>query len=170
MGENRESGFINSEPCIAEFMSDVPLISQALVSSSVSQHPDASYCQSFNGGLPASPSRADLALAGTPETPELGVGAGGGKYDYTWMKDKVKVRKSDPPQTVPDIGNKLFIHEIYIALPFSFTYLNGTGISESTWLVIKQRVLKLLFISLLIYFAWVKFHIQRAFSRQNIFQ
>lgn len=111
MGENRESGFINSEPCIAEFMTNVPIINQGLGNSSINQHPDANYCQSFNGALPASPSRADLALAGTPDTPEHGVGTGGGKYnDFTWLKEKKAVRKSDPPQTVPDIGT--FSHQI----------------------------------------------------------
>mgnify|MGYP000007599880 FL=1 len=105
MGENRESGFINSEPCIAEFMTNVPLIHQGLVGSSINQHPDSSFCQSFNGALPTSPSRADLALAGTPETPEHGVGKGGGKFaDFSWLKEQKGTRKPEPPQTVPDIG------------------------------------------------------------------
>lgn len=103
MGDNRESGFINSEPCIAEFMTNVPLINQSLGSSSINlqQEPVSGYCQAFNGALPPSPSRADLALSGTPEGGEHNLG---GKYnDFAWMKDKKTGRKSDPPQTVPDI-------------------------------------------------------------------
>lgn len=102
MGDNRESGFINSEPCIAEFMTNVPLINQGLATSSINMPTDTSYCQSFNGALPPSPSRGDLALSGTPEGTELSIGS---KFnDYAWMKDKKPLRKSDPPQTVPDIG------------------------------------------------------------------
>lgn len=101
MGDNRESGFINSEPCIAEFMTNVPLINQGLASSSINMPTDTSYCQAFNGALPSSPSRGDLALSGTPEGTDHNLG---GKFnDYAWMKDKKTLRKSDPPQTVPDI-------------------------------------------------------------------
>ena len=106
MGDNRESGFINSEPCIAEFMTNVPHINQPLSTSSINLEPETvvNYCQSFNGALPPSPSRpAELPIGGNVEgCPEPGTG---GKYnDYAWMKDKKIIRKNDPPQTVPDIG------------------------------------------------------------------
>lgn len=128
MGENRESGFINSEPCIAEFMSNVPLINQGLATSSINQHHDASYCQSFNGGLPSSPSRGDLALAGTPDTPDHGVGAGGGKFnDFTWMKDKKVARKIEPPQTVPDIGKLKILINITIMRYLFYTLFRHSG-------------------------------------------
>lgn len=118
MGDNRESGFINSEPCIAEFMTNVPLINQGLASSSINLQTDAGYCQSFNGALPNSPSRGDLALSGTPEGAEHNLG---GKFnDYAWMKEKKPMRKSDPPQTVPDIGKNLHNQEFH----FKITVLN----------------------------------------------
>lgn len=105
MGDNRESGFINSEPCIAEFMTNVPLINPEITSQTINLQQEAvstRYCQSFNGALPPSPSRGDLALSGTPEGGDHNLG---GKFnDYSWMKDKKQPRKSDPPQTVPDIG------------------------------------------------------------------
>lgn len=107
MGDNRESGFINSEPCIAEFMTNVPLINEGLENTSINIQPDASYCHSYNGALPPSPSRGDIALSGTPEGTEHNLG---GKFgEYAWMKDKKPLRKSDPPQTVPDIGKPLII-------------------------------------------------------------
>ena len=110
MGENRESGFINSEPCIAEFMTSVPHINHN-ISPSITSERDAvgNYCQTFNGALPASPTRAEMAVGGgTPDGREAIGGAG--KYgEFPWMKDKKPVRKGEPPQTVPDIGMDIFL-------------------------------------------------------------
>ncbi|KAH3700975.1 uncharacterized protein LOC127860394 [Dreissena polymorpha] len=100
MGDNRESGFINSEPCIAEFMTNVPHINQTMVSSSINlQHDGSGFCQAFPGALPASPTRGDLALAGTPDPAD----PQGGGTGYDWMKEKKSGRNCDAPQTVPDI-------------------------------------------------------------------
>jgi len=114
MGDNRESGFINSEPCISEFITNIPHINHTLDGPSITGHESGGggFCQTFNGGLPGSPTRGDLALAGTPEAADHVMGSvgggGGGKYmDYEWMKDKKLERKCEPPQTVPDIGRWL---------------------------------------------------------------
>lgn len=107
MGDNRESGFINSEPCIAEFMTSVPHINDPLVNSSINSESDiGNYCHNFNSNS-GSPAREGLgALAGSTDSfPEGRDQALNSKFpDFAWMKEKKPVRKSDQPQTVPDIG------------------------------------------------------------------
>lgn len=106
MGDNRESGFINSEPCIAEFMTSVPHINDPLVNSSINSESDiGNYCHNFNSNS-GSPAREGLgALAGSTDSfPEGRDQALNSKFpDFAWMKEKKPVRKSDQPQTVPDI-------------------------------------------------------------------
>ena len=107
MGDNRESGFINSQPCIAEFMTSVPHINQSIASTSINLESDSvsTFCQAITGALtPSSPTAGEMTIGGTPEGHDQTLA--GNKYgDFAWMKDKKGVvRKSDAPQTVPDIG------------------------------------------------------------------
>ena len=107
MGDNRESGFINSEPCIAEFMTSVPHINDALVTSSITSESDiGNYCHNYNRNS-ASPVREGLAtLAGSSENfPEARDQTLNSKFpDFAWMKEKKPVRKGEPPQAGSDIG------------------------------------------------------------------
>lgn len=110
MGDNRESGFINSEPCIAEFMTSVPHINDPLVSPSITSESDiGNYCHNYNSNS-GSPVRESLAaLAGTTDNfPEGRDQTLNSKFpDFAWMKEKKPVRKGDQVQTVPDIGEFL---------------------------------------------------------------
>ena len=120
MGDNRESGFINSEPCIAEFMTSVPHINDALaVSSSITSEADiGNYCHNYNsnGG---SPVREGLTtLTGASETRDQTLNS---KFpDFAWMKEKKPVRKGETPQSVADIGKFIakcvhnFWHQTYL--------------------------------------------------------
>ena len=107
MGENRESGFINSEPCIAEFMPSVPHINDPLVGSSINPESDiGNYFHNYNS-TGDSPVREGLGAlgGGSDGFPEGRDQTLNSKFpDFAWMKDKKPVRKGEQPQTVPDIG------------------------------------------------------------------
>ena len=107
MGENRESGFINSEPCIAEFMPNVPHINDPLVGSSINSEADiGNYFHNYNSNSD-SPVRDNLSAlgGGSDGFPEGRDPTLNSKFpDYAWMKDKKPVRKGEQPQTVPDLG------------------------------------------------------------------
>ncbi|KAL5010958.1 hypothetical protein ScPMuIL_013263 [Solemya velum] len=95
MDEIRESGFINSQPTMAEFMTSVPHINEALATQSITEDTSMpSFCQTYNGTTPLQvPPR-------TGEPRSLGGEAGVGEQpvgkfpEYAWMKEKKLVRKN----------------------------------------------------------------------------
>ncbi|KAK3585755.1 hypothetical protein CHS0354_010513 [Potamilus streckersoni] len=106
MEADQETGFINSQPCIAEFMTNIPHINEVIAVSSITA--DAAvqaYCQSFNGAQPVP----------TPQTQDpvgnLGHDPGGRDpvaiglkfQEFAWMKDKKNLRKGDRSGTPPDL-------------------------------------------------------------------
>lgn len=110
MDEIRESGFINSQPTMAEFMTSVPHINEALATQSITEDTSMpSFCQTYNGTTPLQvPPR-------TGEPRSLGGEAGVGEQpvgkfpEYAWMKEKKLVRKNS--QQSPgdnDIGSYFY--------------------------------------------------------------
>ncbi|XP_052093303.1 homeotic protein proboscipedia-like [Mytilus californianus] len=91
MDEGRESGFINSQPSIAEFMTSVPLINEALQAPSIiSSDGMRSYCQSFTASQ-----QPTQDIGGDPGARDSGLSM---KFpDYAWMKEKKPVRKGVAP-------------------------------------------------------------------------
>lgn len=91
MDEGRESGFINSQPSIAEFMTSVPLINENLQAPSIiASDGMRSYCQSFSASQ--TPTQD---IGGDPGARDNGLGL---KFpDYAWMKEKKPVRKGVTP-------------------------------------------------------------------------
>lgn len=120
MDDRRESGFINSQPCIAEFMTSLPLINETLQPPSItSEGNPRSYCQQFTASHPPLPQHADPRGPGIVDP--RGRENGGGKYpEFAWMKEKKNMRKNSnstvPVSTGSEIGNyfsHLFFTRIY---------------------------------------------------------
>lgn len=115
MDERRESGFINSQPCIAEFMTSLPLINETLQPPSITTEGNSrSYCQQFTPNHPSLSQHADPRGPGIVDP--RGRDSGTGKYpEFAWMKEKKNIRKNSnssvPVSTGSDIGNytKFFI-------------------------------------------------------------
>lgn len=79
-----ETGFINSQPSMAEFMTALPHVSESFHNGRV---PPPAMCQSPLGGPHGSPP-AKMPPLGVPE--------------YPWMKEKKTTRKQhqgEPPRT-----------------------------------------------------------------------
>lgn len=102
MDEGRESGFINSQPSIAEFMTSVPLINEALQAPSIiSSDGMRSYCQSFTTSQ-----QPTQDIGGDPGARDSGLSM---KFpDYAWMKEKKPVRKGVAPDQT-ELGNILIL-------------------------------------------------------------
>lgn len=109
MDERRESGFINSQPCIAEFMTSLPLINETLQPPSITTEGNSrSYCQQFTPNHPSLSQHADPRGPGIVDP--RGRDSGTGKYpEFAWMKEKKNIRKNSnssvPVSTGSDIGN-----------------------------------------------------------------
>ncbi|KAK3104799.1 hypothetical protein FSP39_010331 [Pinctada imbricata] len=111
MDESRESGFINSQPCIAEFMTTIPLLNETIQSPSITSDGMRGYMQPY---APAPPSMAQM------DDPRIiGGGDPGGRDhtgaisnvkipDFPWMREKKNIRKSSSSSSSagqgPDIG------------------------------------------------------------------
>lgn len=109
MDEIRESGFINSQPTMAEFMTSVPHINEALATQSITEDTGMpSFCQTYNGSSPIQVSQRNA------EPRSIGGGVGVeesvAKFpEYAWMKEKKLVRKNS--QQSPgdnDIGSYFY--------------------------------------------------------------
>lgn len=124
MDERRESGFINSQPSIAEFMTMVPHINEPLRSPSITGDDSSmrSFCQNFNGSHPPgrtlTPQDDPRVIAGDPGQRDT---AGVKFPDYPWMKEKKPVRKATVPPPGPnDIG--IIIFNAYRTFLLSLNY------------------------------------------------
>lgn len=95
MDESRESGFINSQPSIAEFMTSMPLINDALQAPSIiSSDGMRSFCQSFAASQQQAQDDPRI-IGGDPGARDS---SGLLKFpDYAWMKEKKPVRKGAAP-------------------------------------------------------------------------
>ncbi|XP_061178002.1 uncharacterized protein LOC133186734 [Saccostrea echinata] len=108
MDEPRESGFINSQPCIAEFMTSLPLINETLQPPSINSEGNTrSYCQSFTANHPSLSQHAD------PRGPGIGDPRGrdsnnAGKYpEFAWMKEKKNMRKNSNSSVPVSTGSDI---------------------------------------------------------------
>ena len=94
MEDSRESGFINSQPCIAEFMTDLGAINERYSMSSITELSRMpSFCQVLNGSdrLPTdiTPVNGD-----SPGKNQAGAGLSSLKVpEYPWMKEKKPSRR-----------------------------------------------------------------------------
>ncbi|XP_060077837.1 putative uncharacterized protein DDB_G0282133 [Ylistrum balloti] len=141
MDEGRESGFINSQPSIAEFMTCVGSINEsAMPPSSITVQElglRGAYCQPFaanthpQAGLTPQDDPRAMGADPTGRDPS-GVGLGDGSalkfQEYAWMKEKKPVRKQSPGDPSPggqsDIAPEFVpIHPQNATTPTS----NGTG-------------------------------------------
>ena len=97
MENTRESGFINSQPCIAEFMTDIPHINDTFRRSSItndSRMPP--FCQALNSSnqLPTDITTVNgVTASGT--VPSVKV------PEYPWMREKKPSRKPGLPPEPP---------------------------------------------------------------------
>ena len=98
MDEGRESGFINSQPSIAEFMTSVPLINEALqqAPSIIASDGMRSFCQSFTVSQQQPPDDPRI-IGGDPGVRDSTTGLSLKFPDYAWMKEKKTVRKGVAP-------------------------------------------------------------------------
>ena len=102
MENARESGFINSQPCIAEFMSDIPHIHATFARSSIT--PDSRlppYCQPLNSSNSLQPDIT--SVNGSDATGSHG-GAAVKLPEYPWMREKKPSRKAVLPAAESPIG------------------------------------------------------------------
>nr|ANO46565.1 proboscipedia homeobox protein [Novocrania anomala] len=81
----RESGFINSRPSIAEFMTDIPSLHPSSITNRVEM---AGFCQSMSGINQVHEASDISQTRGTDGVP-----------DYPWMRDKKPVRRSHHTMT-----------------------------------------------------------------------
>ncbi|XP_069121943.1 homeotic protein proboscipedia-like [Argopecten irradians] len=114
MDEGRESGFINSQPSIAEFMTCVGSINESVVPPSSITVQElglrGTYCQPFatnthpQAGLTPQDDPRAMGADPTGRDPS-GVGLGDGSglkfQEFAWMKEKKPIRKQSPGDPSP---------------------------------------------------------------------
>ncbi|KAL3836061.1 hypothetical protein ACJMK2_021514, partial [Sinanodonta woodiana] len=106
MEAEQETGFINSQPCIAEFMTNIPHINEVIAVSSITG--DAAvqaYCQSFNGAQPVPTPQTQDTVGNLGRDPGCRdpVAMGLKFQEFAWMKDKKNPRKGGQSGTPPDL-------------------------------------------------------------------
>ncbi|XP_013399152.1 uncharacterized protein LOC106165492 isoform X2 [Lingula anatina] len=109
MDTSRETGFINSRPSIAEFMSGIPHLgdTDSFQNSSITGNGPTmpGYCQTMNGlHTPCDPTTAELGgPVKSPGADGPGGNGSGRMPDYPWMREKKQIRRgggTHHPQTL----------------------------------------------------------------------
>ncbi|XP_064609628.1 homeotic protein proboscipedia-like [Liolophura sinensis] len=96
MAGERETGFINSQPSIAEFMTGVPHINEGFVDSSITENSSmgrTGYCRAMYNGGDRLNCVQDLGSL-VPDAVKDTAGPAVKLPEFPWMKDKKQVRKS----------------------------------------------------------------------------